>query len=339
MSDQAAQPPARQRDAVMADVARLAGVSMQTVSRVLNDSPHVRAETRERVRDAVRMLGYQRNRFARALVTGRTGTLGVVCFDTALHGPASTLFGIEQAAHVAGNFVSVASLSSSQPAAVSDAVARLAVQGVEGILVIAPRESAARALRRVAAGVPIVATEAASREDIPLVGVDQVAGARSAVSHLLTLGHREIWHVSGPPDWLEAQDRVRGWRAALAAAGLVEPPVLVGDWSARSGYELADRLLGASAVFVGNDQMALGVLRRLHELGRRIPEDISVVGFDDIPEAEFFTPPLTTVRQNFSQLGRRALLLLLRQIEGDPRLGVRELVPAELIVRGSTGAI
>jgi DNA-binding LacI/PurR family transcriptional regulator len=129
---------------------------------------------------------------------------------------------------------------------------------------------------------------------------------------------------------------VRGWRAVLAAAGLVEPPLLVGDWSARSGYSLAGRLSGATAVFVANDQMALGVLRRLHELGRRIPDDISVVGFDDIPEAEFFTPPLTTVRQNFSELGRRALLLLLRAIEGDPRMGARELVPAELVVRAST---
>src|SRR4051794_7349615 len=181
MSERVARAP---RGVVMADVARLAGVSQETVSRVLNELPHVRAETRSRVLEAVEMLGYHRNRFARALVTGRSGTLGVVCFDTALHGPASTLFGIEQAAHVAGYFVSVASLSSAEPAAVSDAVARLTVQGVEGVLVIAPRESAAHALRRVGTGVPIVATEAASREDIPLVGVDQVAGARAAVGHL-----------------------------------------------------------------------------------------------------------------------------------------------------------
>jgi DNA-binding LacI/PurR family transcriptional regulator len=338
MRDHAATPPARRRQTVMADVARLAGVSMQTVSRVLNDNPRVHPQTRERVQDAVRVLGYRRNRFARALVTGRSGTLGVVCFDSALHGPASTLFGIEQAAHVAGYFVSVASLSSSDPGAVSDAVARLTVQGVEGILVIAPRESAAHALRRVTPGVPIVATEAAAREDIPLIGIDQAAGARAAVEHLLALGHSTVWHVSGPQDWLQAQDRVCGWRGALAAAGRVEPPLLAGDWSARSGYELADQLGDASAVFVGNDQMALGVLRRLHELRRRIPEDIAVVGFDDIPEAAFFAPALTTIRQNFSELGRRALLVLLRQIEGDPRLGVRERLVPELIVRASTVA-
>ena len=328
----------RARSVVMADVARLAGVSQQTVSRVLNDSPHVHPDTRERVLDAVRKLGYRPNRVARALVTGRSRTLGVVSFDTALYGPASTLLGIEHAAHDAGYFVSIASLRSLNSRSVLSAVERLNEQGVDGILVIAPQESAARALRHVPPNVPIVATEAGPDDEIPLVAVDQIAGARAATQHLLDLGHRTVWHISGPSDWLEAQDRVRGWRATLEDAGAVQPPLLVGDWSARSGYELAERLATepVTAVFVANDQMALGVLRRLHELGRRIPEEISVVGFDDIPEAAYFTPPLTTVRQNFNEIGRRALLLLLRQIEGDPRRWTRETVPPELIVRTST---
>lgn len=342
MTDQATptfEGRARSRAVVMADVARLAGVSQQTVSRVLNESPHVSPNTRERVLEAVRKLAYRPNRVARALVTGRSRTLGVVSFDTTLYGPASTLLGIEHAAHDAGYFVSIASLRSLDSTSMLSAVERLGEQGVEGILVIAPQESAARALLQVAPDVPIVATEAGPQhDDIPLVAVDQVAGAAAATQHLLERGHRTVWHISGPPDWLEAQDRVRGWRSTLDAAGAVHPPLLVGDWSARSGYELAERLAAepeVSAVFVGNDQMALGVLRRLHELGRRIPEEISVVGFDDIPEAAYFTPPLTTVRQNFNEVGRRALLLLLRQLEGGERLP-RDTVPPELIVRAST---
>jgi DNA-binding LacI/PurR family transcriptional regulator len=171
--------------------------------------------------------------------------------------------------------------------------------------------------------------------------VDQFAGAEAATRHLLDLGHRTVWHVAGPEDWLEAGERVRGWRAALKAAGARPPPMLRGDWSARSGYELGERLAnepGATAVFVGNDQMALGLLRRLHEVGRQAPRQMSVVGFDDIPEAAYFTPPLTTVRQDFTEVGRRCLHVLLGQLERRTRVHARVVVPAELVVRQSTAA-
>ena len=205
------------------------------------------------------------------------------------------------------------------------------------MLVIAPQESAARGLLQLPSDIPVVATEAGPPGGVPLVAVDQVAGARLATEHLLALGHETVWHVAGPPDWLEAQDRVRGWREALEARGVIAPPPLPGDWSARSGYALGQLLGAATAVFAANDQMALGVLRALHELGRRIPEDISVVGFDDIPEAAYFTPPLTTVRQRFDEIGRRALGLLLEQVEnGTRRAG--ETVAPELIVRASSAA-
>jgi DNA-binding LacI/PurR family transcriptional regulator len=330
------------RAVVMADVAKLAGVSLQTVSRVINDSPHVRDVTRERVQDAMRKLEYRPNPVARALVTGRSRTLGVVSFDTTLFGPASTLFGIERAAHDADYFVSIISLRSLTRSSVMSAVERLRAQGVDGILVIAPQESATQAIVHLPQDVPVVATEAGPGESVPLVAVDQVEGARLATQHLLDLGHRTVWHISGPSDWLEAQDRVDGWRSTLEAAGAAAPPVLLGDWSARSGYELGRELAAnpeVTAVFVANDQMALGFLRSLHEAGRRIPADISVVGFDDIPEAEYFTPPLTTVRQNFNELGRRSLLLLLEQIESGTRAPVRETVPPELIVRASTAGV
>jgi len=333
---------ARPRAVVMADVAKLAGVSSQTVSRVINDSPHVRAATRERVQDAMRKLEYRPNPVARALVTGRSRTLGVVSFDTTLYGPASTLFGIERAAHDADYFVSIISLRSLTRASVIDAVERLRDQGVAGILVVAPQDSATQALLHLPQDVPVVAAEAGPGDAVPLVAVDQVEGARLATAHLLDLGHPTVWHISGPSDWLEAQDRVNGWRATLEAAGVPAPPVLVGDWSARAGHELGRELAArgdVTAVFVANDQMALGLLRTLHESGRRIPDDISVVGFDDIPEAEYFTPPLTTVRQNFNEMGRRSLLLLLEQIESGVRVSRRETVAPELVVRASTARV
>jgi DNA-binding LacI/PurR family transcriptional regulator len=213
---------------------------------------------------------------------------------------------------------------------------------VDGILVIAPQESATQALLHLPEDVPVVAAEAGPGNVVPLVAVDQRAGAALATQHLLDLGHRSVWHVSGPTDWLEAQDRREGWRTTLEAAGAPTPTELVGDWSARTGHELGRKLAGnpdVTAVFAANDQMALGVLRSPHEAGRRIPEDISIVGFDDIPEAGYFTPPLTTVRQDFTEIGRRSLLLLLQQIEGGVRAPARETVAPELVVRASTAVV
>jgi DNA-binding LacI/PurR family transcriptional regulator len=330
----------RRRTAVMADVAKLAGVSHQTVSRVINDSAHVRPETRRRVLAAMRQLDYRPNPAARALVTGRSQTLGVVSFDTTLYGPASTLFAIEQAAHAAGYFITIVSLHALDRASVMGAIERLRVQGVDGILVISPQEGAAEALVNLPADIPLVAVEAGPAGSVPVVAVDQFGGAASATRLLLDLGHPVVHHVAGPRDWLEARERVEGWRSALAGAGVEAPPVLTGDWSPRSGYLLGQRLAeepGVTAVFVANDQMALGLLRALHERGQRIPEAISVVGFDDIPEAQYFMPPLTTVRQDFAEMGRSALRMLLDAMQGSGAAGARLTVAPELVVRRSTG--
>jgi len=336
------------RPAVMADVARRAGVSHQTVSRVLNDHPNVRPETRERVRRAIDELAYRRNSSARALVTRRTNTLGVVAFDTTLYGPASTLFGIEQAAREAGYFISIVSLKTITAKSVSEALDYLAEQSVDGVIVIAPQRTAAEALAALPAAVPVVAVEGGQAPDRPVVCVDQRAGAAAATQHLLDLGHRTVWHIAGPMDWLEAEARRDAWRDTLASAGAEQPDVLShGDWSPRSGYE-AGRLLverraageDITAVFVANDQMALGVLRALREAGLDVPRDVSIVGFDDIPEAEFFSPPLTTVRQDFAALGRNSIGVLLDQIEdGGSHPPPRVVVPASLIVRSSTTTV
>jgi DNA-binding LacI/PurR family transcriptional regulator len=331
---------ARRRTAVMADVAKLAGVSHQTVSRVVNGSAHVRPETRRRVLAAMGELDYRPNPAARALVTGRSRTLGVVSFDTKLYGPASTLFAIEQAAHAAGYFISIVSMLVLDRTSVLSAVERLRVQGVDGVLVITPQEGAAEALVNLPTSIPVVAVEAGRANSVPFVAVDQFAGAVSATQLLLDLGHDTVWHIAGPRDFLEAQQRVDGWRSTLEAAGAEVPPMLVGDWSARSGYRLGQQLAEdgeVTAMFVANDQMALGALRALHERGREIPREVSVVGFDDIPEAQYFTPPLTTVRQDFSEMGRSAMRMLLELMQSSGQPPQRVTIAPELVVRRSTG--
>jgi len=324
---------------VISDVARLAGVSHQTVSRVINGSDQVRPQTRDRVLAAMRKLDYRPSAVARALVTGRSRTLGVVTFNTTLFGPASTLVGVERAAALAGYGVSIVSLESLGREAVTAAIERLRMQGVDGVVVIAPLVGALGALWELPESLPAVAVEAGPEDGVPSVAVDQAQGARLATEHLLGLGHRTVHHLAGPADFIEAQQRIDGWREVLDGAGVRVPTLLRGDWSPGSGYELGRRLLedpDLTAAFVANDQMALGLLRVLQEHGRSVPADVSIVGFDDIPEAAYLTPPLTTVRQDFNEMGRRSLHVLLEQIESGRRSGAREIVPATLVTRAST---
>ncbi|MDI1461392.1 LacI family DNA-binding transcriptional regulator [Catellatospora sp. KI3] len=334
------QPTARA--AVMIDVARLAGVSHQTVSRVLNNHPSVREETRERVLRAVAQLNYRPNALARGLAGRRSRVIGVVSFDTILYGPAATLLGVERAARQAGYGISIVTLEQLDRAGVAAAVDALTDQSVAGVVLIAPLMTAAAAVNSLPTGVPAIVVEADAAGELPTVSVDQVAGARLAVQHLLDLGHETVWHLSGPRDWVEARDRVDGWRQTLEAADRRVPPVITGDWSPRSGYE-AGRQLAArpdvTAVFCANDQQALGLLRALHEHGIRVPEDVSVVGFDDIPEAEYLSPPLTTVRQDFDEVGRRCMAALLALLDADePVAAGHPRVAPTLVVRASSAA-
>jgi len=339
-------PPSTSNGAIrgpaMTDVASLAGVSHQTVSRVINKHPNVTPTTRTRVLAAIEELGYRRNNAARALVTGRSQTLGVVTLNSTLYGPASTLYGIEQAALESDYFVTVASLRSTDRPAVRQAIARLVDQGVEGVIVIAPVDSVVEALADLPRDLRVVAVEGDADADIDVVTVDQHAGAQSATEHLLSLGHSTVWHVAGPTDWLEARQRTAGWRSTLERAGLEVPPPLRGDWSPRSGFE-AGRVLArmpeVSAVFVANDSMAVGVYRAFDEHGLSVPGDVSIVGFDDVPEAAYVSPPLTTVRQDFAEVARRSLALLLDQISSGTRAAKRQVVGTTLVVRDSTRSV
>jgi DNA-binding LacI/PurR family transcriptional regulator len=334
----------------MADVAQRAGVSHQTVSRVLSNHPHVRETTRVEVLRAIEELGYRRNSSARALVTRRTLTLGVVACHPTLFGPASTLLGIEEASREEGYTVSTVNLRSYTRAALSEAIDHLRDRGVEGVVVIVPQRQAVSALTELKLPLPVVTVEGGHHLEIPSVSVDQQLGARLATSHLLAAGHRTVWHVTGPMDWLEAEARCAAWRATLEEAGAPVPEPLVGDWTPLSGYrvgqELAGRVAavaarprseGPTAVFVANDQMALGVLRALHEAGISVPDEVAVVGFDDIPEAEFFLPPLSTVRQNFTAVGQASVRLLVSLLEGQTgRSEERVVIPPSLIIRASS---
>ncbi|WP_338775624.1 LacI family DNA-binding transcriptional regulator [Streptomyces sp. DG1A-41] len=326
---------------VMADVARLAGVSKQTVSRVLNDHPAVRPETREAVLDAMRTLGYRPSRSARSLASGRTRMLGVISFDAARYGPASILTAINTAAQEAGYLVSSIALDTADHDTVVEAVNRLSAEGADGVIAIAPQQWVGRALSQTDLGTPLVVLENALDDSTPLVTGDSRTGARKATEHLLGLGHATVWHIAGPAGWTSADHRLASWQETLQAAGADVPAPLAGDWSADSGYDLGRRLARrpeVTAVFVSNDQMALGLLHALHECGRSVPGDVSVVGYDDIPEAAHLLPPLTTVRTDFAEIGTRSLRLLLDRIDGPgepPR--VDTLVPVDLVVRASSG--
>ncbi|MFS8097618.1 LacI family DNA-binding transcriptional regulator [Lentzea alba] len=329
-----------QRDPAMTDVARLAGVSHQTVSRVLNEHPNVREQTRLRVRAAIKELGYRPNRAARALVTGKTQLIGVVAQNSTLYGPASLLSAFEEAANEAGFAVSVGRVKVLDRESIAAAVERHRDQRVAGIVVIAPNSSAADALADVPAELPLVTVDGDPERPTPLVTVDQRSGAFDATTHLLQAGHETVWHVSGPTDWFDAAGRVQGWRQALESVHAEVPPVMAADWSAAAGYkagQMLARMPEVTAVFASNDHLALGVLRAMHERGRRVPHDVSVVGFDDVPEAAYFIPPLTTVRPDFAAVARETLGLLLEQVsEGESARPRRTIAPV-LVERESVG--
>jgi DNA-binding LacI/PurR family transcriptional regulator len=329
----------KRRSPSMADVAALAGVSHQTVSRVLNDSPLVREDTRTRVNAAIRELGYRRNAAARLLVTNRSGRIGMVSAHLALYGPSMIAEAVQEAGREAGYDVAVVGVLDLTEEALQRAVDRLLDQAVEALVVAVAHRDAHHLVRGLSLPIPVVLAQGVSPGEAMAAGIDQVAGARLATDHLLDLGHHAVAHVSGPRDWTEAEQRREGWRQAHEARGLLPGPELPGDWSAASGYDAGQRLAkdrDLSAIFVANDSMALGVLRALHEAGRAVPNDVSVVGFDNVPEGGYYWPALTTVAQDFPELGRRAVELAVRALGGEDR-PTAELAQPVMLVRGSTG--
>lgn len=335
----ARQQGAKGRAPTMADVARLAKVSPQTVSRVLNDYEFIKANTRDRVLDAIDTLDYRPNVAARTLATRRSRTIGVVATDYLSYGPATALWGVEQAAREAGYGVSIVSLRETTFRTMTEALERLSSQSVEGIILIAPQDANVQAAFASFRALPLVTFSGFESSDYRPVMLDSAEGSRIATRYLIELGHRTILHLAGPPQFTVSESRIRGWRDALAEAGLPAAEPLVGDWTAESGYELGKRIAAnrtATAAYVANDRMAQGVLLALHEAGRRVPDDFSVVGFDDVPEAAYLIPPLTTIRQDFTALGRRCIEAVLALINGEPPIEPEPLIP-NLVIRESTG--
>ncbi|WP_243227332.1 LacI family DNA-binding transcriptional regulator [Microbacterium sp. CIAB417] len=322
------------------DVARLAEVSHQTVSRVINNHPSIRPETRERVLSVMAQVQYRPNRAARALVTSRSQTIGILSASSTQYGPASSIAAIESAARERGYWVSTANISPHDPDSIPDGIAHLMAQSVEGLVVIAPQVRVFRALAEQQLDVPYVTLQSTELDPQHALSVDQIAGARLATRHLIQLGHRWIYHLAGPQDWIEAEARMRGFLEEMSANDVPTTAPILGDWTAEFGYYAGRELLRVrdfTAVFASNDQMALGLLHAIRDEGLDVPGDISVVGFDDIPESAHFWPPLTTVRQDFADLGRRCVDILLGPADGSDAV-VAPIVP-ELIVRGSTGPV
>lgn len=336
-------PRSGRRSATMADVARATGVSMQTVSRAFNPGAVIRPGTRARILTVAGELGYRRNLAARTLATRRSGLLGVVVSALDHFGPATTITGITDAAQRTGYVVVLATLPDPLPdgpaarEAVDRAIEQLCEQGVEAVLVINRHRIAVDAASRHLDPVPVVALAADPRKVQPCVAIDQRAGGRLAARHLIGRGHTRIALVGGPPDWLEAQQRRAGWRAELRTAGLTPTVELAGDWSAGSGHVLGPALLdsGATAALVANDQMAMGLMLAVHQAGRRVPDDLAVVGFDDRPDSAYYVPPLTTIRQDLAALGAQAIEVVRHLVDGEPAPASLVLAP-ELVVRQST---
>lgn len=326
------------------DVARLANVSSQTVSRVVNNSPRVSDETRRRVQEAIRELGYRPNRAARSLATQRSSMLGIIGFGMDYYGPAQMIHNIERTARAKGYGVTLLNINAFSADVLRRAMEDLGDQTVDGLVFILPLEGICYGeLQNICGDIPFVHIDAPLGVTVPSVVIDQYLGSQLVTQHLIDLGHETLCEISGPLTWNGARARHQAWLDTVAAAGLNAEFSLEGNWTAQSGYDAMCELLKIRRAFtglvVGNDQMALGAIRALRTHGFSVPEHVSVVGFDDIPEATFYEPPLTTIRQDFGALGEQSVEYLTALINNpDTPVHQRVLYP-QLIGRKSTRKI
>lgn len=326
------------KKASVADVARHAGVSMQTVSRVARNVDNVQPITRDRVHQAMAALGYSPNRAARALRSGRFHTIGVIMFTMSSYGNSKTLEAIAEAAAEEDYTITLLPVHQRTEGGLSGAFERLSEQAVDGIIVVIEANIRAEHDLNLPVDVPVILIDSGGESPRPRIDADQAQGARLAVEHLLSLGHETVWHVTGPELSYSACRREEAWRACLTEAGRVVPKPFHGDWTTGSGYRIGLEIAARpeiTAVFVSNDAMALGILRACHETGRSVPSTLSIVGFDDMTESESFWPPLTTIRQDFGSIGRLAIALMIRELHHG-HSDRNTIVPTDLVIREST---
>ncbi|WP_338579724.1 LacI family DNA-binding transcriptional regulator [Arachnia rubra] len=323
----------------LSDVARLARVSTQTVSRVSMGADNVSPATREKVLRAMNQLGYSPNRAAQALRRGSFKTIGVLTQQIQRTGEALTTAGVLEAATEADYAVNLVQVKRPESDDMRQAVYRLSHQTIDGLVVVQAGRAGLDHLSLPQA-MPVAVSDSALVGYYPSASADQVGGVRDAVGHLLALGHRTVHHVSGPEGSQSALIRKATWAACLREAGALVPEPVLGDWEAAAGYKAGLHLAAdpdVTAVFCGNDEVALGLIRAMHEQGRRVPQDVSVVGFDGLDLGEYSFPPLTTIRQDFKRHGREMVGLVLEQVTTGPVDGSRSvIIPTELVLRGST---
>ena len=322
------------------DVAKLAGVSHQTVSRVINDGPHTKAATRERVEVAMADLGYVPNAAARALATARSKMIGMVVADEIFFGPAGMIHAIKNEIRLADYFAVSCSVDGASSESMVEGIKHLRKLGLEAILVTTPQFDYSNTIRQMLPNIPALFIDSKSGEGQLSIAIDNFAGSRLATEHLIALGHRNIMHISGPATWQDADPRVRGYESAMTSAGL-KSSVISADWLIETGYTIGLELdldkSQTTAIVAANDHLALGLMKAFHERSIAVPERVSIVGFDDIPEAPYLEPALTTLRPDFDQLGKLAVGLLLGSVSPSETLDNKTLYP-ELIIRNSTAA-
>lgn len=328
----------RSRAIVIGDVARLAGVSVPTVSRVLTGAARVSDEKRERVERAIKTLNFRPSAAARALVARQPKMIAVFAGDTSRYGYAQTIRGIEESARANGFLVSITKLEDDAEDRIDDAVALVLAQSLAGIVVLKFDPAGVAVLKKLPEDIHTVSISGVRGSGVPQALLAESTAAQKLTGHLLDLGHQTVHHVRIPPSRRE-DGRTTGWRTALKLRGAPVPPVIDASWEPASGRRIGVELAAqpnVTAVFCGNDEIAMGVIRGLADAGRRVPQDVSVVGFDDHPLAELWMPALTTVRQDFVELGSRAFGQLLALIQGRPTTSVNTVEP-ELVIRESSG--
>jgi len=340
----------KSRQVTISQVAKEAGVSSQTVSRVVNNRQEITPETRQHVQEVIKRLGYQPNAIARSLIQRRSHTLGIVTSGLEYFGPSHLLIGVEQGANQAGLSILLNLVHQPETRDIGSIVNSLISRQVEGIIWAVPEIGDNRSWFREnlpQLAVPVVFLSTQPRENLNVVEIDNRHGAYMATQHLLERGYRKIGHIAGPLAWWAASERRRGWQDALKMAGVPfgDDQIVEGNWSAESGesglHDLLTKFPDVQAIFACNDQMALGLMRAARSLGKRIPEDLAIVGFDDIPESAFYYPPLTTVRQGLYELGHAAVqtFVKIREAEqtGEPVTSAQTVwLQPQLVIRKST---
>lgn len=326
------------RSANIYDVAKLAGVSHQTVSRVLNNHTSVKPETRSKVEKAIAELQYRPNQAARQLVTSQSHIIGILISGSDLYGPWAIFNAMQREANLENYTLVSISVVPDSSVSLREAIEQLRNLGIDGVITIALSQKLITEVEKSLASAPIVIVDTEPIKKFDAVNIENFIGGQIATQHLIDLGHKKILHLTGPINGFEGQQRRRGYEAAMHKAKLT-PNVIEGDWLIETGYELGTQIasgkLKASAIFTSNDHQALGAIKALSEKNIRVPEDLSIVGFDNIAEAKYFAPALTTIHQDFDELGKLAISRMLVQLKQPTKPQSLTVAPT-LVIREST---